>query len=69
MITNNGSDDLENVVAKAHDICNRILLFEAVEMDEWEVRLVLESNDISDPALQDRYLRLVKEYDRNTGRT
>lgn len=65
---NNDYDILEDVVARAHDICDRLLLFEAIDMDEWEVRLVLENNNVCDPALQERYLGLVGEYEKNTGK-
>jgi hypothetical protein len=38
MKENNGFDVLEKVVSDAHDICNNIILFEALEMNEDEVR-------------------------------
>jgi len=63
MITNNDTKFLEDIVGQAHAIYNGLLLFEAVEMDEWEVRFVLESNNISDPELQNKYLSLVKQFD------
>lgn len=69
MIANNDYDVLEDVVSQAHDICNGLLLFEAVGMEEREVRLVLDSNNVTEPATQDKYLSLVKEYDRKTGRS
>ncbi len=69
MIANNDYDVLEDVVCQAHDICNGLLLFEAVGMEEWEVRLVLDSNNVTEPEIQDKYLSLVKEYDKNTGRS
>ncbi len=68
MTTNNDFDPLEDVVAKAHDICNELLLFEAIEMEESEVRLVLEKNSILDPNIQERYLTLVRTYDKSTGK-
>ena len=61
-------DVLEEVVAKAHKICNRILLFEAIEMEEDEVRLFLDCNQISDHEVQDRYLGFVRQYAEKTGR-
>ncbi len=61
-------DILDDVVSKAHDICNELLLFEAISLDEREVRLVLEKNNVHDPVLQQRYLALVKEYDKTTSR-
>ena len=68
MIINNDFEALEDVVAEAHDICNQLLLFEAIEMEESELREILEQNNVHDPAVQDRYFRLVKEYDRTTGK-
>jgi hypothetical protein len=64
MITSNCYNTSKNVVGTAHDICNGLLLFDAVNMEEWEVRLVLESNNVVDMAVQDRYLDLVKEYEK-----
>lgn len=58
---------LEEVVAKAHKICNRILLFEAIEMEEDEVRLFLDCNQVSDHQVQQRYLDLVRQYSEKTG--
>jgi hypothetical protein len=63
---NNGVDVLETVVAKAHNICNHILLFEAVDMEEDEIRLFLNCNHVSNQNLQNIYLDLVKEYDEMT---
>ena len=48
MIKDNDYDVLEEIVAKAHQICNRMLLFEAVEMEEDKVRLFLACNNVSD---------------------
>jgi hypothetical protein len=42
MIENNGFDGLEWVVTEAHGICNQILLFEALEMNENEVRKIID---------------------------
>jgi hypothetical protein len=44
---NSGVDMLEEVVTKAHNICDQILLFEAIEMEEDEVRLFLDCNCVS----------------------
>ena len=63
MIANNDFDLLEEVVAKAHRICDRILLCEAVEMKEDEVRLFLSCNRVCDNEAQDAYLDLVRKYD------
>ena len=68
MIKDNDFDMLEEVVAKAHKICSRILLFEAIEMEEDEVRLFLDCNQISDHEVQDRYLGFVRQYAEKTGR-
>jgi hypothetical protein len=63
MIENNDSDLLEEVVSKAHKICDRILLCEAVEMKDDEVRLFLSCNRVSGNEAQDAYLDLVRKYD------
>jgi hypothetical protein len=63
MIENNDSDLLEEVVSKAHRICDRILLCEAVEMKDDEVRLFLSCNCVSGNETQDAYLDLVRKYD------
>jgi len=60
-------DPLEVVVDRAHGICNEMLLFEAIPMDEDEIRLVLDTNHLTDEAIQNTYLQLVREYDRQTG--
>ena len=66
MIKDNDYDVLEEIVAKAHQICNRMLLFEAVEMEEDKVRLFLACNNVSDVDTQNAYLGLVREYDEKT---
>ena len=66
MTKNNDSDMLEKIVADAHNICNQIMLCEAVEMEEDEVRLFLNCNHVDDDAVQDRYLELVRRYDEMT---
>jgi len=68
MTVNNDYDILDEVVAKAHDICNQIMLFEAVDMEEDEVRLFLDCNNVSDSKRQEAYLDLVREYDEHTSR-
>ena len=45
MIKINEFDILEEIVAKAHRICNQLFLFEAIEMEEDEVRLFLEYDE------------------------
>lgn len=60
-------DVLDEVVAEAHKICNRILLFEAIEMREDEVRLFLDCNQVTDHQMQERYIGLVRQYAENTG--
>jgi hypothetical protein len=57
---------LEDVVTKAHNICNQIMLFEAIEMEEDEVRLFLDCNHVSDSEKQNAYLYLVREYNELT---
>ena len=69
MIKNSDYDVLEEVVAKAHQICNQLLLFEAIEMEEDEVRLFLDCNHVSDDAVQNAYLELVREYNEKTSST
>jgi hypothetical protein len=63
MVENNSADIFEDIFEKAHKICNRILLFEAIEMDEDEIRLFLSCNHVSKQEMQDAYLGLVREYD------
>jgi hypothetical protein len=69
MIKINEFDILEEIVAKAHRICNQLFLFEAIEMEEDEVRLFLDCNHVSDNKVQNAYLELVREYDEKTSRT
>ena len=66
MIKNSDYDILEEVVEKAHQICDQLLLFEAIEMAEDEVRLFLDCNHVSDDAVQNAYLELVREYNEKT---
>jgi hypothetical protein len=66
MTEDNGFDILEEVVAEAHKICNQILLFEAMDMEEDEVRLFLDCNAVTDHQMQERYIRLVRLYAENT---
>ena len=69
IITENiDSDGLERVVDKAHDIFNEILLFEAVDMGEDQVRVLLDRNHVSDHEMQEAYLELIREYDAKTSR-
>jgi hypothetical protein len=68
MTKSNDFDELEEIVAKAHEICNTILLFEAVEMEEEKVRMFLDYHLISNLEVQDRYLELVEKYAENTSR-
>jgi hypothetical protein len=63
---NSNFDVLEMVVEKAHEICNKILLFEAVCMKEDEIRLVLDRHHIFDREIQRVYLELVREYNEHT---
>jgi DNA repair photolyase len=67
MTKDNDFDGLEKIVAKAHAICNKMLLFEAIEMEEDEVRLFLACNHVADPQLQERYLEFVRQYAEETG--
>jgi hypothetical protein len=60
-------DPIEVVVDRAHGICNQMLLFEAISMDEDEIRLVLGTHHLTDETIQNTYLQLVREYDRQTG--
>jgi hypothetical protein len=68
-IKNNDCDILDEVVDKAHKICSLLLLFEAVDMEEDEVRLFLDCNHVSDYQMQNAYLDLVREYDVKTSRS
>ena len=69
IITENiDSDGLERVVDKAHDIFNEILLFEAVDMGDDQVRVLLDRNHVSDHEMQEAYLELIREYDAKTSR-
>jgi hypothetical protein len=64
---NTDCDGLERVVVKAHDICNEILLFKAVDMGEDQVRVLLDRNHVSDhDEMQEAYLELIREYDAKT---
>jgi hypothetical protein len=69
MTKNNDYDVLEEIVSKAHQICNRMLLFEAIEMEEDKLRLFLECNNVSDHDAQNTYLGLVREYEEKTTST
>ena len=69
MIEINDFDILEEIVAKAHRICNQLFLFEAIEMEEDEVRFFLDCNHVSDNKVQNAYLALVREYDEKTSST
>jgi hypothetical protein len=60
------TDELGSVVEKARKICNRIMLFEAVQMEESEVRLFLDCNHVSNNTIQNDYLELVRKYGRVT---
>jgi hypothetical protein len=66
MIKNKDFDVLEQVVAEAHEICSQIMLFEAIEMEESEVRFFLDCHHISDHYTQNAYLELVRQYDEET---
>ena len=65
-IKSSGSKPLEKIVERAHTICDMILLFEAMEMEEEEVRLFLNCNQVSDQKTQDEYLDLVRLYEKKT---
>jgi hypothetical protein len=69
MTKNSDYNVLEEVVAKAHQICSQLLLFEAIEMEEEEVRLFLDCNRVSNSKMQNAYLELVREYDKKTSST
>jgi hypothetical protein len=69
MIKINDFDILEEIVAKAHRICNQLFLFEAIEMEEDEVRFFLGCNHVSDNKVQNAYLELVREYNEKTSCT
>ena len=66
MIKNNDYDVREEIVFRAHQIFDKMLLFEVNEMKEDKVRSSLESNNMSDHDTQDTYLGLVREYDEKT---
>ena len=59
-----GLNSLSKVIEKAHAICSKTLLFEAVGMVESEVRFFLDCNHVSDHEKQNAYLELVREYDK-----
>jgi hypothetical protein len=59
-------NSLSKVIEKAHAICSKILLFEAVGMEEGEVRFFLGCNHVPDHEKQNAYLELVREYDKKT---
>lgn len=59
-------DPIEIIVDQAHQIFNKILLFQAISMAEEDIRDLLQNNDISDSTTQNIYLNLVEEYDRQT---
>lgn len=64
---NSEGNSIETIVDMAYQICDKLLLFEATSMEEEEIRFFLECNKITDQKIQDRYLYLVRNYDRETG--
>ena len=60
-------DPIEAIADKAYEICNKMLLFEALFLREDEIRLFLEAHNISDTEMQNRYLHLVDKYNTITG--
>jgi hypothetical protein len=60
-------DSIETIVDMAYQICDKLLLFEASSMKENEIRFFLECNKITEREIQDKYINLVRNYDRETG--
>ncbi len=55
-------DNYAKAVSGTFHICNSLLLFEALEMDESEVRLTLEKNAVTDLHQQNMYLEYMDLY-------
>jgi hypothetical protein len=64
---NTTGDSIEAIVDMAYQICDKLLLFEASSMKENEIRFFLECNKITERETQDKYINLVRNYDRETG--
>ncbi len=60
-------DPIEAIVDKAYEICNEMLLIDAIFLEEDEIRLFLETHKISDNETQNRFLHLVDKYNNITG--
>ncbi len=59
-------DRLETIVHEAHEICDNIMLYEAICMDEKELRQCLTRYKVLDKEKQDKYLELARRYDKET---
>ncbi len=57
-----GEHLLDFAISAAHEICSEKLLFETVEMEDEEIRLFLESNQVTSSSLQGRYFDCLKMY-------
>ncbi len=55
-------DNYATAVSGTFHICNGLLLFEALEMEEFEVRLTLEKNAVTDVHKQNMYLEYMDLY-------
>jgi len=53
---------IDIAIRGAHNISNRLFLFEAVKMSESDIRQVLNENEVCDAVMQDQYLEYVHMY-------
>lgn len=53
---------LDLAIRGAHTICNRVFLFDAVEMSDEDIRSILGEYNIIDRELQDAYIQFVRMY-------
>ena len=67
MINEQTSDSLEIIIDEAHIICDQILLFETLTMEEDTIRHLLTYHHVSDLETQRKYLDLVERYNQATG--
>ncbi len=63
MFKYNNIDLLKSAVEKAHTICNKLSLQEAIKMKESEVRDFLNSNKVTEQEMQDTYLNILRLYE------
>ncbi len=55
-------DNYAKAVSGTFHICNGLLLFEALAMDEFEIRLTLEQHEVTDVRQQNMYLEYMDLY-------